>query len=263
LTNENSLMEFLKGFQPQFIIHCAAERHPEICEIKKEFTHNINVKSTEYLANFCQNAPNKPWMLYISTDYVFDGTKAPYQPQDQPNPLNYYGLTKLQGEEIIRKNDVGGILRVPILYADQDNWNDSGVTSLIPLLLSTSTKIEVDDWQIRYPTHVKEVADVIFKLLQTKLKDPQFNGIWHWSGREKMTKYEMIRTIAEIIKITPDHIIPSKQSHESKPYNAQLDISDTRKILGDVPSISFSDSISLLLREYLITLEMVEKSFDI
>jgi len=258
-------MEFLKEFQPNFIIHCAAERHPEICEIEKEFTHKINVKSTEYLANYCQSSPNKCWLLYISTDYVFDGTKSPYQPQDQPNPLNYYGLSKLEGEEIIRKKDVGGILRVPILYGDQKDWNESGVTSLIPLLLSPSKAIEVDDWQIRYPTHVKEVTDVIFKLIKAKIVEPKLNGIWHWSGKEKMTKYEMLIKISEVLKIPPEHIIPCKQSSNSKPHHVQFDISHTHNIInqfGDVTSISFFDSISLLLREYLITLEMVEKSFD-
>jgi len=83
--------------------------------------------------------------------------------------------------------------------------------------------------------------------------------------KEKMTKYEMLIKISEVLKIPPEHIIPCKQSSNSKPHHVQFDISHTHNIInqfGDVTSISFFDSISLLLREYLITLEMVEKSFD-
>lgn len=77
-------------------------------------TNQLNVESSRALASLCIEIG--AWLVYLSTDYVFDGTRPPYHPGDLPNPLNFYGRSKLQGEEAVRAvNKDATILRVPIL----------------------------------------------------------------------------------------------------------------------------------------------------
>eukprot|EP01027_Heterolobosea_sp_BB2_P013400 GEZU01019332.1.p1 GENE.GEZU01019332.1~~GEZU01019332.1.p1 ORF type:complete len:229 (+),score=42.13 GEZU01019332.1:67-753(+) len=103
LTDENAVDQFIiSQHQPDVIVHCAAERQPDICRNKPEQAKKINVDATEYIAKAAQKL-GKTWCIYISTDYVFDGTNPPYYPSSAPNPLNEYGVSKYEGEKIILK----------------------------------------------------------------------------------------------------------------------------------------------------------------
>ena len=126
----------VKEFKPHVLIHSAAERRPDVVENDEETCMKMNVGITKTLAKTI-NELNKDveipehFMLYISTDYVFDGTSPPYQPLDEPNPLNKYGKSKLAGEQAMQfYHPDGGILRVPILYGNVEYLKESAVTGL-------------------------------------------------------------------------------------------------------------------------------------
>jgi S-adenosylmethionine synthetase len=121
-------------FKPHFLIHSAAERRLNVVEKDDVSTKKLNLGTTEFLAKLVEgfnkglDRPNH-FLLYISTDYVFDGTKAPYKPDDQPNPLNKYGKSKLEGEEAVKRCHPNGlILRIPVLYGDVEYLGESAVT---------------------------------------------------------------------------------------------------------------------------------------
>ena len=126
----------VKEFKPHVLIHSAAERRPDIVENDEETSMKLNVEATKALVstiNELNSGLEIPghFMLYISTDYVFDGTNPPYKPLDQPNPLNKYGKSKLAGEQVMKMYPAdGGILRVPILYGNVEYLKESAVTGL-------------------------------------------------------------------------------------------------------------------------------------
>ena len=135
----------VEDFKPHVIIHCAAERRPDVVENDEELASKMNVGVTKVLAK-AVNSLNQEleisehFMLYISTDYVFDGTSPPYQPLDEPNPLNKYGKSKLQGEKVMQfYHPDGGILRVPILYGKVEYLKESAVTGNV---------VQLGDWKL-------------------------------------------------------------------------------------------------------------------
>lgn len=126
----------VNDFKPQVLIHAAAERRPDVVENDEETYMKMNVGVTKTLAK-AMNELNrdveipKHFMLYISTDYVFDGTSPPYKPLDEPNPLNKYGKSKLAGEQAMQVyHPDGGILRIPILYGNVEYLKESAVTGV-------------------------------------------------------------------------------------------------------------------------------------
>lgn len=126
----------VKNFKPHILIHAAAERRPDVVENDEETCMKLNVGVTKTLAsainelNSDAGAPEH-FMLYISTDYVFDGSSPPYKPHDEANPLNKYGKSKLAGEQVMQAyNSDGGILRVPILYGKVESIKESAVTGV-------------------------------------------------------------------------------------------------------------------------------------
>ena len=124
----------VEEFRPDVLIHSAAERRPDVAENDQETSTKMNVGVSEILAS-AVNELNKDlpkaehYMLYISSCYVFDGKSPPYKPTDKPNPLNKYGKTKLQGEQVVISClPAAGVLRVPILYGCVEYLQESSVT---------------------------------------------------------------------------------------------------------------------------------------
>ena len=137
LLDFDATKSLVEDFRPHVLIHCAAERRPDVVENQEELASKMNVGVTKVLAKAI-NALNEEleapehFMLYISTDYVFDGTDPPYRPLDEPNPLNKYGKSKLQGEKVMQfYHPDGGILRVPILYGKVEKLQESAVTGTV------------------------------------------------------------------------------------------------------------------------------------
>lgn len=116
LLDSSALRSHLASFQPDVVIHCAAERRPDVVEKEPERSQELNVDVPARLAEMSREMGFR--LIYISTDYVFDGSKPPYTVESEPNPLNAYGTSKLLGERMVReKGEEGRVtcLRVPVL----------------------------------------------------------------------------------------------------------------------------------------------------
>lgn len=119
LTDFPSVESYLSNLQPDLIIHTAAERRPDVVSKDPQRANLLNVDVPAHLAKYCnEGLESEPLFINISTDYVFDGNNPPYKVNDDCNPLNDYGTSKLLGEREIEKNGRKGratSLRVPIL----------------------------------------------------------------------------------------------------------------------------------------------------
>jgi len=212
----------VEEFKPSAIVHCAAQRFPDKVEKDLEGTMKLNVEATGKMAVLA--AERGITMLYISTDYVFDGTKPPYAESDLPNPLNTYGETKLKGEvETLKASSGHIVLRIPILFGTVEYLGESAVTCLLELLFNKAIK-SVSDYEIRYPSHGCDIAVICSKLLELKMEGKPIQGIYHWGGKDSLTKYGMVCCIAEVFDLSMKHILPDQNPSPGapRPYNAQL-----------------------------------------
>ncbi|XP_029073693.1 methionine adenosyltransferase 2 subunit beta isoform X3 [Monodon monoceros] len=213
--------------QPHVIVHCAAERRADVVENQPDAASQLNVDASGNLAK--EAAAVGAFLIYISSDYVFDGTNPPYREEDIPSPLNLYGKTKLEGERAVLENNLGAaVLRIPVLYGEVEKLEESAVTVMFDKVQFSNKSANMDHWQQRFPTHVKDVATVCRQLAEKRMLDPSIKGTFHWSGNEQMTKYEMACAIADTFNLPSSHLRPITDSPvlgAQRPRNAQLDCS--------------------------------------
>lgn len=237
--------------RPAAVIVCAAERRPDVCERDPSAARAINVDAPARIGALA--ARHGAWTLGISTDYVFDGSAAPYREDAVPNPLNIYGRTKLEGEAaLLAASPLSCVLRLPLLYGPIADWSESAVTSLVPATVGSARPgadaVGMDAWAIRYPTYTPDVAAVIRDLTLRHLAGASVTGIRHWSGREPMTKYEIARRIAAAFgvdaSLTP---IDRPTDATPRPYDCHLDASRLRA-LGIDHETPFDTGLRAVLR---------------
>lgn len=243
LNDQEAIYQFLDTHQPDILIHAAAERKPDVCEQSPEQTLALNVQATQFLAQQCKT--RKIRLIFISTDYVFDGTQAPYIENSATNPLNFYGQSKQQAEQaVLVCSELHSVIRVPVLYGDVTHLAESAVT-VIAEQINETIPSEHDHWAVRYPTHVEDIA----LTLKDLLKQPEsLGGIFHISNHQAMSKYDMACIIAEHRNyprslLTP---LPTPSQTAQRPYNCAL--KDTRLTkLGISHQRDFSIAIKHIL----------------
>lgn len=224
ITNTLELENTINEFQPRYVIHAAAQRFPDKCENDFEKSFQLNVQTSKALAEITvkKGIP----LLFISTDYVFDGKKPPYTEEDPPSPVNKYGQTKAEAERaILKANPDSIILRIPVLYGYEEYLGESSVSSLLKTLLDTTQTHKVSVYEIRYPSHTDDVAVIVLKLLEQKIKEPKETvGIFQWCGSEGLTKFGMVKLMSQGFGLSMDHIKPEaiQSGNTQRPHNTQL-----------------------------------------
>lgn len=249
LCDASQVEHVLDDFQPSVVVHSAAERRPDVVEKKPEATDALNVAATGLLAELCSK--RGIFLLYMSTDYVFDGRNPPYKPGDTTNPLNTYGQTKRDGENIVLKQARNAVLRVPVLYGEIENLGESAVTTLFSAVLDSSKPSKMSDYERRYPTHVADVAQVCVQLASTHVAGKAAGGVWHWSGSECLTKYSMACAMAGVFNLSSSHLVPISQPSGGapRPYDCHLDTSATQQAYH-IQSTPFTGGIKQVLEPF-------------
>ena len=173
ITSETSVRNCMNAYNPDVVIHCAAYTAVDLAESHKDQCYQINVLGTRYLAESAADCGAK--FVYISTDYVFDGkgTDA-FTVNDQPNPVNYYGETKYQGElEVQHALNEFFILRISWVFGVYGN----NFVKTMLRLGSSRNDISVVSDQVGSPTYTKDVAEMILKMIGT-----ESYGIYHMTN---------------------------------------------------------------------------------
>jgi S-adenosylmethionine synthetase len=251
LLDSTELSKFLRKESPDVLIHCAAERRPDVAMLDVEKTIQLNVGVCQQLAVLSDELSFK--LIYISTDYVFDGKNPPYNEQSEPHPINFYGDSKLKGEQEILKAKDSICLRVPILYGNTENLEESAVNILARTVYDEKQGV-VDDSCLRYPTYVSDIATVLLKLSLCKSK-----GIYHFSAKEQFTKFQMCKIFAEIMNIELLLKPTKEQSGADRPLDCKLDNTKIESINIEMKCIKFKSFFEKFLptqfRQKAITLE--------
>jgi len=225
-----------EAFKPDWVVHCAAERRPDVAEKDPERAERLNAGVPAHLASLASKSGHK--LLYISTDYVFDGRSPPYTPSSTPNPLNFYGRTKLAGEQALAPYPGScSSIRVPVLYGPVKTPSDSAINILEEIVRDQSGKVyKMDDWQVRYPTNVLDVAAFLRRLVE--LNKPLSPTI-HYTAPHAFTKYTLCLSFAQLLSLPHSHItpdVPSEQAQAAagavRPKDCQLSMRETDTLFG-------------------------------
>lgn len=192
LTSIKQIKDYIKKSNPEAIIHCGAYTLVDKAEDEKELCKMVNSTSTKDIAR-CSKALDIP-MIYISTDYVFDGTKdGEYIEDDLPNPINVYGKTKYEGEvyvqEILEKYY---IVRISWVFGENGN---NFVDTMLRLSKERELLSVIND-QVGSPTYTKDLARLLVDMLKTNKY-----GIYHATNEGYCTWYEFAREIFKIANV--------------------------------------------------------------
>lgn len=216
ITNLQQVLSMFNQIHPDIVIHTAAYTNVDQSEINRRATFEINYLGTENITIAC-----KQWdcvMVYLSTDYVFDGTKeAPYIEKDHPNPLNWYGKTKLMGEEVVESMlNRYFIVRTSWLYG----LHGKKFVHTILDMAKNQVEIKVVMDQRGCPTYVEHLSEAIYHLIETGNY-----GLYHISNEGYCSWYDFAVKILENIgykeKIIP---ITTKELNRlaTRPQNSSL-----------------------------------------
>ena len=215
ITNEDDVKKMVVEYRPSVIFHCAAYTAVDKAEEEQEKCYQVNVLGTKYLTEAAKEVGAK--IIYISTDYVFDGIKEGiYQTDDKVNPVNYYGKTKYLGENFIREYDNHIIVRISWVFGIHGK---NFIKTMLNLAESHKELNVVCD-QIGSPTYTKDLAGLLVNMFLSNIK-----GLYHVTNEGYCSWYEFAEFIfKESRKKVKVHPILTKdyKTKAKRPLNSKL-----------------------------------------
>ncbi|MCT2534648.1 dTDP-4-dehydrorhamnose reductase [Aquibacillus koreensis] len=208
ITNEAEVYQYVQKANPDVIIHCAAYTAVDKAEDDKETCWDVNVLGTKFIAIAANKVNAK--LMYISTDYVFDGKgESPFTEADIPNPVGYYGLTKYEGEKILKDLlDEHFIVRISWVFG----INGHNFIRTMLRLSETRNELNVVGDQYGSPTYTFDLARLLIDMIQTEKY-----GVYHASNEGFCTWAEFA---SEIFQQTKKDVTVNSISTEEYPTRA-------------------------------------------
>ena len=240
ITNEKKLKEILLETEPNVIINTAAMTQVDDCEGDREACDLLNVSVVEWLGEISEKI--EAHLIHLSTDFIFDGIKGNYKETDVPNPLSYYGVSKLKSEEVLINSKISyTILRTILVFGKVYDMSRSNIVLWVKSMLEKGKEITIVDDQFRSPTYVEDLA------LACKIAmDKKAKGIFNVSSNELLSVYEIVQQIADVFHLDKKLIKPISTSTLNqtapRPAKTGFDLSKTNRVLEFYPE-SFKESL--------------------
>jgi dTDP-4-dehydrorhamnose reductase len=210
ITSRKEIRDLVSSCSPDVIINCAAMTNVDACETERELAWKINVGGVEHLAEAARK--NAIHLVHVSSDYVFDGKSGPYAEDDRPEPISYYGKSKLASENVLRTSDIPYfIARTMVLYGYAPGVKANFALWLIESLRNKQPVRVVSD-QLGNPTLVDDLA---FGLVQAM--EAGRTGIYHLAGREIMSRYAFAVETAKVFGLDSSLIQPIETAQLRQP----------------------------------------------
>lgn len=215
ISNRNEIKKIVYDFCPDVIINTAAYTNVDKSENDRELAWKINVKGVEYIAEAARIIDSH--LIHISTDYIFDGKNGPYNENDIPNPLGYYGRTKLASENALKISGIRyTILRTNVLYGTAKYSRPDFVKWVVDSL-KNNTEIKIVDDQINNPTFIDDLVMAIASVIELRKE-----GIYNIGGIELLSRYDFTLMIAEYFQLNKSLIKKIKTSDLNQPARRPL-----------------------------------------
>lgn len=202
ITNPVEVDYFIDRYTPDIIINAAAMTQVDICEENKTLCWDININGVENLAKKARQIG--AYFMHISTDFVFDGNYGYYKESDAPNPVSYYGYSKLESEKAaLSHSSESAVVRTILMYGVVKSMTRSNIVLWVKNNLEAGKAIRVVNDQYRMPTLAEDLAQACINIATQKE-----TGIFHISGNEMMSIYEIALKTAVFFGLDKSLISP-------------------------------------------------------
>ncbi|MDA8226870.1 MAG: SDR family oxidoreductase [Desulfitobacterium hafniense] len=197
-----AMESFVREGKYDSIIVLASQPNVEWCESHPDESYARNTLPISHLAKILTkvNSSGNPNVIFVSSDYVFDGFNGPYTEEDRPNPLSVYGRHKLEAEKITLALE-GTVVRITVVYGLEKNQKNFAERLIREAKQKRKVMVPVD--QIGSPTYVEDVARALAEVAARQLR-----GIYHVAGPDCISRYELALRIAEVMQLDPAYIVP-------------------------------------------------------
>lgn len=243
IENKEDIVSAFFEHKPEVVIHTAAMTQVDDCEVQREKCWTANVTSVELLAEACQWYNTQ--LIYVSTDFIFDGSHGPLDENEKPAPVNYYGESKLAAEKIVQASSLTwSILRTVLVYGVTPDMSRSNIVLWVKNSLEQGKAIKVVNDQWRTPTLAEDLAMGCYLAAKKNAK-----GIFNISGKDFMSPYDIAIKTAEYFKLDKSLITATdsdtfKQTAR-RPLTTGFVIDKARKELGYEPR-SFEEGLKIM-----------------
>ncbi|MHA1376701.1 MAG: SDR family oxidoreductase [Promethearchaeota archaeon] len=243
ITNPQDTLKKIEVISPDVLLLTAAMTNVDQNEIDRELATTINTQGPKNVLEACKKTDSK--LVFISTDFVFDGIskEGNYNENDIPNPLSYYAKTKYKAEQAIVNSEVDYLIcRTAVLYG----WNKKKQNFITWIInkLKLNEQIQIVTDQFNSPTFVKNLAEILIKLIEKDAK-----GIYHTVGDCTLNRYEIALKCAKIFNLNKNLISPIKSIKQKalRPKNAGLNISKLKRLIGsDLKIYNLDDGLNYM-----------------
>lgn len=238
-TDPFSVHDVFENVKPDVVVHSGAMSKPDECESNQILAYLVNVEGTVQL--LINAADSKSFFVFISTDFVFDGERGMYNEDDIPNPVNYYGRTKLEAEEAVKDYEFEWAIVRTVLVYGKNHSGHNNILKIVKEKLEKGEEYSVVDDQLRTPTYVEDLAKGIVSIIEKKA-----TRIFHLSGKDILTPYQMAIKAAEYLQLDSSVIkrvtADSFSQPAKRPLKTGFIIDKARKQLNYDP-LSFEEGL--------------------
>ena len=233
ISDKGLVEEAFKKAKPDVVVHAATLTDVDKCEVNKDLAWKINVDGTKYIVEAAKK--HQAFFVYISTDYVFSGNKGNYKETDVPDPINYYGLTKLKAEELVKNSlDNYCIARSSVIYGSTPAAGKVNFVLWVIDKLEKGERVKIVDDQWNSPTLNTSLAEMTLEVVERRL-----TGIFHLCGATRINRLNFTEAIANTFELNRGLIDPVKSSEftwpAKRPMDSSLDTSKAQQLLRNKP----------------------------
>lgn len=190
LSNRSAVQALFDQYPIDSVIHLAAESRPALCQKSPEIAQKVNVDSTGNLAEAVQARGG--WLLYVSTDMVFDGERGTYTEEDTPAPINVYGLSKLAAERLVSTRcEKHCIVRPALIYGQGIGGSKSMLDWTVGVLNGEPGAFFEDEY--RTPVWVVDLVNLLYKFYRER-----YCGLVHAGGLDRISRVDFARSVSQI-----------------------------------------------------------------
>lgn len=243
ITDEQEVKETFEEVKPDIVINTAAITNVDACESEKEACWKLNVDAVQYLINACE--AHGTHLIHVSTDFIFDGEDGPYDELAVPNPISFYGESKLAAEQLFESAKCKWtIARTVLVYGVVDNMSRSNIVLWAKGALEKGDELTVVDDQFRSPTLAEDLAHGCILIAEQGAE-----GIYNISGDEYMCILDLVKRVAKYFGFDENLVKPISSATlnqtAKRPPKTGFILDKAKRDLGYNPS-SFEEGLSIV-----------------
>jgi dTDP-4-dehydrorhamnose reductase len=246
ILNPENMAEVIAEFKPDAIIHTAAMTNVDTCEAEPAMATALNVGALYTLIAIAERLNIQ--LIHLSTDFVFDGAAGPYDEAALPNPLSFYGETKLKAERLVQSSSAHWvILRTILVYGIVSDMSRSNIVLWAKQALEKGQPLNIVNDQWRMPTLAEDLAEICLLAVQKSAQ-----GIYNASGKDMMSISELVAKVADYWRLDKSLIVEvsgaTLNQKAKRPARTGFDLQKSIRDLGYQPH-SFQEGLELLNRQ--------------